>query len=53
MIKINRSYPAPVSLACESQKVAGNYSKTDVIERLKNDFHDKCYICEMKELQDP
>ena len=24
-----------------------------MIERLKKDFHNKCYICEMKELQDP
>ena len=25
----------------------------DVIERLEKDFNNKCYICEMKELQDP
>ena len=24
-----------------------------MIERLKRDFHNKCYICEMKDLQDP
>ena len=53
MVKIERSFPAPASLAKEAQKVSGKYDKPDVIEQLKKDFHNKCYICEMKELQDP
>lgn len=53
MVKIERSFPAPKSLSEEAKKVTGRYDKQDVIERLKRDFHNKCYICEMKELQDP
>ncbi len=53
MVKVERSFPAPESLAEEAKKAKGRYDKPDVIERLKKDFHNKCYICEMKELQDP
>lgn len=53
MVKIERSFPAPESLADEAKKVNGRYDKQDVIEQLKRDFHNKCYICEIKELQDP
>ena len=53
MVKIERSYPAPCSLAVEEQKKTGSYEKPDVVERLKKDFHNKCYICELKNLQDP
>lgn len=53
MVKVERSFPAPDSLAEEAKKLTGRYDKSDVIERLKRDFHNKCYICEMKELQDP
>lgn len=53
MVKVERSFPAPESLAEEAKKVTGRYDKQDVIERLRRDFHNKCYICEMKELQDP
>ena len=53
MVKITRSYPAPESLKMEAKKKEGSYSKPDVVARLKEDFHDKCYICEMKGLQDP
>ncbi len=53
MVKIERSYPAPESLAKEAKKVNGSYNKPDVVEQLRNDFHNKCYICEMKDLQDP
>lgn len=50
MVKIVRSFPVPESLVEEAKKVNGRYDKSDVIERLKKDFHNKCYICEMKEL---
>lgn len=53
MVKIERSFPAPKSLAVEAKKANGSYSEKDVVERLKKDFHNKCYICEMRELQDP
>jgi uncharacterized protein (TIGR02646 family) len=53
MVKVERSFPAPDSLAEEKQKVNGSYSKPDVIERLAKDFHNKCYICELDKLQDP
>ncbi len=53
MIKIERSFPAPASLKTESKKVSGSYSKPDVIKQLRQDFYDKCYICELKNLQDP
>lgn len=53
MVKIKRSFPAPKSLMEEARKVNGRYDKQDVIEQLKKDFHNKCYICEIKDLQDP
>ncbi len=55
MVKVERSFPAPASLAEEAKREngRGKYDKPDVIERLRKDFHNKCYICEMKELQDP
>jgi len=53
MVKIERTYPAPASLAIESKKVSGKYDKPDVVKQLRKDAHDKCYICEMKGLQDP
>ena len=53
MVKVQRSYPAPASLEIESKKKSGSYNKKDVCEQLRKDFHDKCYICELKGLQDP
>jgi len=40
MVKVERSLPAPVSLAEEAkrEKGRGKYDKPDVIERLKKDF---------------
>lgn len=53
MVRVERSFPAPESLAKEAKKATGRYDKRDVIERLEKDFHNKCYICEIKGLQDP
>lgn len=53
MVKVERSSNAPASLEIEAKKAAGKYDKPDVIAQLKEDFHDKCYICEIKGLQDP
>lgn len=52
MVKVERSYPAPESLEKEKKKASGSYTKTDVIERLIQDFHGKCYICNTGELLD-
>lgn len=50
---MERTFPAPASLEMEVKKASGRYDKSDVIEQLRKDFHDKCYICEIKDLQDP
>ncbi len=53
MVKIERTFPAPESLAVEATKKSGKYDMPDVIKQLQKDFYDKCYICEMRKLQDP
>lgn len=53
MIKIERNSTPPPSLAIEKQKANGAYNKPDVIQQLKTDSHDKCYICELGGLSDP
>lgn len=53
MVKIERTFPAPASLEAEAKKLSGKYDKPDVVKQLREDAHDKCYICEMKGLQDP
>lgn len=53
MVKVERSFPALASLGIESKKVSGSYFEPDVTKQLKEDFHNKCYICEIKDLQDP
>ena len=49
MINIIKSQPAPECLAIEKLKASGDYKCGDVLERIKTDFHNKCYICEDKE----
>lgn len=53
MVKVERNLPAPDSLAIEAKKANGSYREKDVIDSLRIVFHDKCYICELKGLQDP
>ena len=53
MVKIERNPIPPQSLAVEAQRARGDYNKPDVIQRLKEDSHDKCYICELGGLSDP
>lgn len=53
MVKVERTFPAPTSLEIEAKKASGKYDKPDVIKQLRENFHDKCYICEIKNLQDP
>ncbi len=53
MIRVERTYPAPPCLAIEKAKPNGTYRCAGVIPTLKSIFHNKCYICEMGDLQDP
>lgn len=45
MIYFSKSQPAPDCLAAEKLKASGDYKCGCVLERLKNDFSNKCYIC--------
>ena len=53
MIKVDRTFPAPKSLETEAKKKNGSYTEIDVVDQLLRDFHKKCYICEINDLQDP
>lgn len=53
MIKVDRTTTAPASLAIEKTKANGSYKCKDVINTLRHDFREKCYLCELKNLQDP
>ncbi len=53
MVKVERSPVAPASLEKEAKKKNGSYREKDVIEQLEKDFYAKCYICEIKPVQDP
>jgi hypothetical protein len=47
VINITKSKTIPSSLAVEKAKPSSiNYRSEDVIEQLKTDFHNKCYLCE-------
>lgn len=50
MFNVERSQTAPASLATERLKSSGEYNKPDVLERLKQDFYNKCYLCEEKSI---
>ncbi len=49
MINIKKSQPAPLCLSDEKEKANGDYKCGNVLKRLKEDFHNKCYICEERE----
>lgn len=49
MIHHPKTQPAPTCLAIEKAKANGNYNCERVLERIKQDFKNKCYICEYKE----
>lgn len=53
MVKIERTPTPPESLAVEAMKTNGSYRESDVVQLLKKDSADKCYICELKNLSDP
>jgi hypothetical protein len=48
MVHFEKSQPAPDCLAIEKGKKSGDYKCGNVLERLKVDFKNKCYICEQK-----
>lgn len=50
MYNVDRSFPEPQSLKTEKLKVSGKYNSEDVLERLMEDFFNKCYLCEEKEI---
>lgn len=49
MVFQEKSQPAPTCLVAEKAKINGDYKCEDVLNRLKADFKNKCYICEHKE----
>lgn len=46
MLYFKKSQPAPECLEIEKKNVSGDYKCGCVLERLKTDFKNKCYICE-------
>lgn len=50
MYNVDRSFPEPQSLKTEKLEVSGKYNSEDVLERLVEDFFNKCYLCEEKKL---
>jgi uncharacterized protein (TIGR02646 family) len=49
MVYFEKSQPPPDCLEIEKAKANGDYKCTNVLERIKIDFKNKCYICEYKE----
>lgn len=49
MIHFRKSMPPPACLEQEKGKADGDYKCGNVLQRLKEDFENKCYICEYKE----
>jgi len=49
MVYLEKSQPAPDCLAIESVKANGDYKCENVLDLIKTDFKNKCYICEYKE----
>lgn len=49
MVYFEKTQPSPDCLDIESVKASGDYKCGDVLERIKTDFKNKCYICEFKE----
>ncbi len=49
MVHLIKSQPAPACLETEKLKANGDCKCGNVLERIKTDFKNKCYICEYKE----
>ena len=48
MVYLEKSQPAPTCLVAEKAKASGDYKCGDVLARLRDDFKNKCYLCEQK-----
>lgn len=51
MVYFEKKYPAPSSLEKECLKPNGSYKEEDVLNKLHDNFYNKCYICESKDLE--
>jgi len=52
MVFFEKNYISiPPSLSKECVKNNGSYRESDVLEQLYKDFHNKCYICESKNIE--
>ncbi len=49
MVFFEKSQPEPECLAIEKEKADGDYKCDNVLTKIKEDFKNKCYICEYKE----
>lgn len=49
MINVEKTLPGPECLEVEKKKKSGDYKCGNVLPLLKEDFCNKCYICEEKE----
>lgn len=49
MVYFQKTQPSPECLNTERGKASGDYKCGDVLTKIKNDFKNKCYICEYKE----
>lgn len=47
MVYLEKSQPAPDCLEIEKSKANGDYKCGEVLDRLRVDFKNKCYICEI------
>lgn len=49
MIAVKRTFPGPIDeLNSEKSKASGTYRLAPVVEQLRSDFFNKCYLCEQK-----
>ena len=51
VVKIERTTTVPGSLVKALDNGSGSYTEFDVIRQLRQDFHEKCYLCEIDKLQ--
>ncbi len=49
MVYIEKTFPSPTCLEKEKTKANGDYKCGETLNRIKQDFKNKCYICEYKE----
>ena len=51
VVRRSQNTNIPASPGTGEGKKQGSYREQDVLAQLRADFHDKCYLCEMDELQ--